>query len=119
MRQITLTVGRGAVGTPRLLDPERWDDFRESVDALVRRHGYDIVVNSIGTGTWQQADGEVISEQNYHVVGIADAEHDQRWVWPSLERRDNAVRVEVKHLAYVFGQDAIALGFGTSELVEP
>jgi hypothetical protein len=111
MLQLTITIGRNVGNVP--MPEDRWARFVEDTLATVRRHGYEVVVRNFGEGTWQASDGEVVTEENFIVVGIAED-----FAWPSAERRQDAIRHEVRHLAYVYGQDAIAIGFGTSELQE-
>ena len=103
MHQLTITIGRGASDAPNYIDDAaRWLEFQSDADALVRRHGYEIVGQWWGVGIWEGK-----AEQNYHVGGVAS--------------RAQAVGVlvrEVGELAHVYNQDAIALGTGTSVLVD-
>jgi len=108
MQQITLTIGRN-VGSGPVAD-ERWARFIDDTLALVRRHSFDVVVQNTGRGEWQGADGEVIREENFHVAGIREDDVNETDTADSVRR-------EVRELAHVYGQEAIALGFGTSELV--
>ena len=105
MQQLTVTIGRGAPeARNHIASASRWAEFQQEADALVRRHGYDIVGQWTGTGEWEDQ-----VEQNYHVVGV----RDQRF-----EARVDALTREVGELAHVYGQDAVALGVGSSYLVD-
>lgn len=103
MQQITLSIGRNTGSGP--VGDDRWARFIDDTLALERRHGFEIVVQNTGRGEW-----EGVAEENFIAVGIRDDDVNET---DSLD----AIRREVRELAHVYGQEAIALGFGTSELV--
>lgn len=110
--QITITIGRGAVGTDRLLTAERWAEFKNEIDRVLKR-SWEIVVSSDGTGSWTDDEGRTYSEQNHVWIAI-DSERSEA----DKKFRREIWRTPLERLADEFDQDAIALGWGTSELVE-
>lgn len=108
MQQITITIGRGQEGAERLLSAERWQEFKDDVLDLVEWAGYDIVVNSDGTGSWTDDDGVTYSEQNHVWVAL---------VPETMEIAQEAWRNLLASLARKYDQDAIAFGHGDSELI--
>lgn len=102
---IVITIGRGAVGTPRLLGADTWSAFKGEVTEQLHRERFETVVSNDGTGTWEGQE-----EQNHVWVALApeDIAFDT-WieVWRSYLSR----------LAARYDQDAIAFTHGESELV--
>jgi len=86
------------------LNAEKWRKFKSDTRSLVRRYGFDIVVKNKGIGAYVG-----YAEENYIVVGIKE-----KMLLPIHQRR---MRSEVKSLAYVYGQESIALGLGHSDLI--
>lgn len=114
MQHIVITIGRGAVGTERLLSPEAWDAFKQDIQAQLELSHHDVWVSSDGTGHWtDDASGVTYSEQNHvWVAGLPDGALSEA-TWHSLWRRYLA------RLATEYLQDAIAFAWGPSELITP
>ena len=118
MEQITVTIGRNAgsshteIGdTQTPLDQASWDSFRFIVRSHLLADGFEVTVDNDGLGYW---DGK--TEDNHVFIGVRD--------W-SLDRNpDDHTDVRGKldrQLASVgarYGQDAVAIGWGFSRLVD-
>jgi len=113
MDVVSITIGRGAPGTDRLLDPERWDSFVAAAIDTLFVHDFEIVVCNPGTGAWKAPDGVTYQEQNFIVQGIRPDDEDYDTPYCLQE-----IRERLRDLAVTFDQDAIALAHGKSELVE-
>lgn len=104
MNTITITIGRNipTAGLPIEADEQTWAAFRNDIQTVLENHRAEIFVRgSLGRGEW---DG--IEEDNATWVAAVDDGHV-----PSIQHRLGV-------LAYVYGQDAIALTVGQTTLVE-
>lgn len=105
MQQITVTVGRGAGAAQQPLTDVEWNAFRRVIQARLVADGWDLVVENSGTGSWDDQ-----LEENHVFVGI-------RETTPGLEEQ-----LQLQHYlattGHRYGQQSIALGYGTSQLVD-
>lgn len=99
MRAVSVTIGRNVDGEP--MSASDWCEFTESVQTLFSEIHY----TGESVGAWLNDSGKWERESNYLVQGVASALVD--------------VRERVRILADVYGQEAIALLQGESELVRP
>jgi hypothetical protein len=106
MENVTVTIGRGIGTTGRTLPEPAWQAFRDRCAEILRTFGADVVAECTGVGQWE---GQ--SEENATVVAIRER------TFTDLERE--GVRAWFSELAAGYRQDAIALAFGTSELITP
>ena len=109
-KSVTITIGRGTTDGP--LPDISWELFREEIRGRLAADGFEVVVDSGGTGTWVGADGIVTTEDNHVFVALAWDPEDV-----DLEAKMVALRAWLGVLAYGYRQEAIALGHGVSELV--
>ena len=110
---VVITIGRGQVGSARLLGPETWEQFKRDIGDSLKLADYDVWVDSDGTGQWtDQLSGVQYSEQNHvWVAGLPDNDRLSESTWHGLWRRYLA------RLAARYSQDAIAFAWGPSELI--
>lgn len=103
--QITVTIGRNIDNEP--MPPRRWTGFQiEVADALSVATTLAIPIMSIqmftGSGEWQ---GHI--EESAMISVVTAKEPNLDWL-----------RDRLAHLRATYGQDAIALAVGKSELIE-
>lgn len=114
MHQITVTIGRRDNVNGLELSNEEWAKFKSQVSIVIPER-FEIVVASEGNGSWTDSEGEQHPEANFVVVGVCEATVG----FVSNAAAELAkLRRDLADLALSFDQDAIALGIGTSELIE-
>tara|TARA_R110002020_G_scaffold221997_3_gene430315 strand:- start:896 stop:1264 length:369 start_codon:yes stop_codon:yes gene_type:complete len=96
----TLTIGRNIGNKP--LSNHRWEGFKSCIESFIDSHNGEIFVNSSGNGVWTDAIGKEIKEEN------------QTFVFSSNEFLNKS---ELKRIAKLFCQDAIALTSGNTQLI--
>ena len=103
MNTITITIGRNVptAGLPIEMDDRSWAGFKNDVQTVLDNHYATVYVKAAaGRGEW-----EGIEEENATYVAALD---------PAFLAH---LRQALAGLAYDYGQDAIALTVGTTDLV--
>lgn len=105
MEQVTVTIGRRDNVNGLELSVAQWGRFRAEVVSQLEGRGFTVVVDNEGTGSW-----EGVTEPNFIAVGIRET--------AVTDAERTGLRTVCADLARRYDQDAIALSFGTSELIE-
>ena len=96
----TITIGRNVGNKP--LSNHRWQGFKSCIESFIDSHSGIIFVNSAGNGIWVDSKGQEIKEEN------------QTFVFSSNEFLNKS---ELKRIAKLFRQDAIALTSGCTQFI--
>ena len=96
----TITIGRNVGNKP--LSNHRWKGFKSCIESFIDSHNGIIFVNSAGYGIWVDSKGQEINEEN------------QTYVFSSKEFLNKS---ELKRIAKLFRQDAIALTSGNTQFI--
>ncbi len=91
----TLTIGRNVHKTP--LPNHKWKGFQSAISSFIESHNSEVFVSSEGFGKWQG-----IKEDNF------------TWVFSTKKYLDLD---QLKSLAKLFKQDAIALTSGNTQFI--
>ena len=96
----TITIGRN-VGS-KSLPNHKWNGFKSCIESFIDSHNGTIFVNSSGNGIWVDSKGQEIKEEN------------QTFVFSSKEFLNKS---ELRRIAKLFRQDAIALTSGSTQFI--
>ena len=96
----TITIGRNVRKKP--LPNHKWKGFKSCIESFIEFHNGIIFVNSAGHGIWVDSKGQEIKEEN------------QTFVFSSKEFLNKS---ELKRIAKLFRQEAIALTSGNTQLI--
>lgn len=96
----TITIGRN-IGKHSMAN-HRWKGFKSCIESFIDSHNGIIFVNSAGHGIWVDSKGQEIKEEN------------QTYVFSSMEFLNKS---ELKRIAKLFKQDAIALTSGSTQFI--
>tara|TARA_R100000773_G_C4214576_1_gene113485 strand:+ start:1475 stop:1843 length:369 start_codon:yes stop_codon:yes gene_type:complete len=96
----TITIGRNVGNQP--LSNHRWKGFKSCIESFIDSHNGIIFVNSAGNGIWVDSKGQEIKEENH------------TFVFSSMEFLNKS---ELKRIAKLFKQDAIALTSGSTQFI--
>lgn len=88
MTNYIVTIGRNVGDEP--MEATEWLEFREKVATAILRHGFTVLTEAVGEGFWE-----------------GDVEDSAIWVFTG-EGTEYLLHNELGHLAYAYGQDAIA-----------
>lgn len=99
----TVSIGRDCAGNE--LEEPQWAAFCDAIVAALEDVGLIVVFAGTGTGYWQPAPGEpVVTEESFTAVAVGTP--------------ISLLRPLLADLADRFGQEAIALTTGETDLVE-
>jgi hypothetical protein len=96
----TITIGRNVGIKP--LPNHKWQGFKSCIESFIDSHNGTIFVNSAGRGIWVDSKGQETKEEN------------QTYVFSSKEFLNKS---ELKRIAKLFRQDAIALTSGNTQFI--
>ena len=96
----TITIGRNVGNKP--LPNHKWRGFKSCIESFIESHNGKTFVNSSGNGIWVDSKGQEIKEEN------------QTFVFSSNEFLNKS---ELKRIAKLFRQDAIALTSGNTQFI--
>lgn len=96
----TITIGRNVVNKP--LPSHRWKGFKSCIESFIDSHNGTIFVNSPGKGIWLDSKGQEINEENHTFV---------------FSSKEFLNKSELKRIAKLFRQDAIALTSGSTQFI--
>lgn len=113
---ISLAIGRNVDDVPML--PERWEAYRDRLDELVKRHGFEIYNTENGLAVYRPGEprpprprGLWESEQSYRVFA--------REAVAAQFSRVTALTDALSALAEEYGQWGIALSFVATSIIRP
>ncbi len=96
----TITIGRNVGIKP--LPNHRWQGFKSCVESFIDSHNGTIFVSSPGEGIWVDSKGQEIKEENHTFV---------------FSSKEFLNKSELKRIAKLFRQDAIALTSGNTQFI--